>query len=340
MTSSNDILGKGASAAAAVPVASNCGCASSVSSSAETGASPCNESIAMPVAEKFVSINGEGQCAGKLAAFIRFVGCNLRCSWCDTMWANGEIADGSLIAADTAGAVVSVSADCDAPAAVALDSGKVAGAKVSAAEDSLDEASFPIGETVRGVSASGYTTESVSDLLSWVRETGVECVTLTGGEPVLQPALPQFVRALLAEPGPSGRGLRVEIETNGSVDLAPLVQLRRATEGAYSGMLTFTVDWKLPVSGQEQAMLPDNFALLDMRDTVKFVCGSSADLLRMLEVARKLSLPGRVPVYLSPVFGSIEPAEIVSFVQEHKLTWATVQLQLHKLIWPNVERGV
>ena len=156
----------------------------------------------------------------------------------------------------------------------------------------------------------------------------------------MQPALPQLIRALLAESGPSGRGLRVEIETNGSVDLAPLVQLRRSTEGACPGMLTFTVDWKLPASGQEQAMLPANFAMLDMRDMVKFVCGGSADLLRMLEVADELNLPGRVPVYLSPVFGSIEPAEIVSFVQEHKLTWATVQLQLHKLIWPNVERGV
>lgn len=42
------------------------------------------------VVEKFVSINGEGQNAGKIAAFIRFAGCNLRCSYCDTMWANEE----------------------------------------------------------------------------------------------------------------------------------------------------------------------------------------------------------------------------------------------------------
>ena len=40
------------------------------------------------VAEKFVSINGEGQKAGQLAVFIRFAGCNLRCSYCDTKWAN------------------------------------------------------------------------------------------------------------------------------------------------------------------------------------------------------------------------------------------------------------
>lgn len=40
------------------------------------------------VAEKFVSINGEGQKAGQPAVFIRLAGCNLRCSYCDTLWAN------------------------------------------------------------------------------------------------------------------------------------------------------------------------------------------------------------------------------------------------------------
>lgn len=42
----------------------------------------------MQVVEKFLSINGEGWRAGETALFIRFRGCNLRCSYCDTMWAN------------------------------------------------------------------------------------------------------------------------------------------------------------------------------------------------------------------------------------------------------------
>lgn len=40
------------------------------------------------VVEKFVSINGEGKKAGQLSVFIRFKGCNLNCSYCDTKWAN------------------------------------------------------------------------------------------------------------------------------------------------------------------------------------------------------------------------------------------------------------
>lgn len=236
-------------------------------------------SCMLPVAERFVSVNGEGRAAGKLAAFIRFTGCNLVCSYCDTMWANAPAA------ADRAERV------------------------------------------------------SVADLVAWTCETRVECVTLTGGEPALQPVLPSLVCALLAEPGPLERGLRVEIETNGAADLRELAQLREAG-ASLPGNLTFTVDWKLPSSGMEDRMLRENFALLDARDTVKFVCGGEGDLRRMLEVSRELGLPNRVPVYLSPVFGRLDPARIVDFMQENNLTWATAQLQLHKIIWPGVEKGV
>lgn len=232
----------------------------------------------LPVAERFVSVNGEGRAAGKLAAFIRFTGCNLECSYCDTMWANAPVA------ADRAERV------------------------------------------------------SVADLVAWARETRVECITLTGGEPVLQPELPRLVRALLAEPGPLGRGLRVEIETNGAADLCELASLHKGA--SLPGSLTFTVDWKLPASGMEDRMLRENFALLDACDTVKFVCGGEGDLVRMLEVSRELGLPNRVPVYLSPVFGRLDPARIVDFMQDNNLTWATAQLQLHKIIWPGVEKGV
>lgn len=42
------------------------------------------------VIEKFISINGEGRLCGQLAIFIRFAGCNLNCSYCDTSWANDK----------------------------------------------------------------------------------------------------------------------------------------------------------------------------------------------------------------------------------------------------------
>ena len=54
----------------------------------------------LTVVERFVSINGEGAHAGELAVFIRFKGCNLGCSYCDTKWANSSGADCSDFTAD------------------------------------------------------------------------------------------------------------------------------------------------------------------------------------------------------------------------------------------------
>lgn len=59
----------------------------------------------MPIAERFISINGEGRKAGELCYFIRFAGCNLRCSYCDTAWTQppdsaGEYLEVSRLAAD------------------------------------------------------------------------------------------------------------------------------------------------------------------------------------------------------------------------------------------------
>jgi len=47
------------------------------------------------IIEKFLSIDGEGPTAGELATFIRFQGCNLRCSWCDTnySWTEQDITE-------------------------------------------------------------------------------------------------------------------------------------------------------------------------------------------------------------------------------------------------------
>ncbi len=42
------------------------------------------------VIEKFISIDGEGPTSGELAVFIRFQGCNLRCSYCDTKYSWDE----------------------------------------------------------------------------------------------------------------------------------------------------------------------------------------------------------------------------------------------------------
>ena len=157
------------------------------------------------------------------------------------------------------------------------------------------------------------------------------CVTLTGGEPLLQPLLPELARILLE------RGAcTVEVETNGACSVEPLAALR----AAHPGRLALTLDCKLPSSGMAQRMLDGNYACLGEADCVKFVAGSEEDLVEAARVMREHGLLQRCPVYVSPVFGQIEPADIVGFLQREGLTGARVQLQLHKLIWPGVEKGV
>ena len=217
------------------------------------------------VAEIFTSINGEGTKAGQTAVFVRFTGCNLNCSYCDTKWANEPNAEYKLM--------------------------------------------------------------TDREILSRIKETGIKNVTLTGGEPLLR----EGIHELLEEIAKDGF-LQAEIETNGSIDLTPFCNIENRP--------SFTMDYKLPSSGMEKHMCLENFEILEKKDTVKFVSGSIEDLKKALEIIRKYDLSRRCHVYISPVFGSIEPAKIVDFMVENKLNDVNLQLQLHKFIWDPNMRGV
>ena len=43
-----------------------------------------------PLSEIFDSIDGEGKRTGYMVIFVRFAGCNLRCTYCDTAYALKE----------------------------------------------------------------------------------------------------------------------------------------------------------------------------------------------------------------------------------------------------------
>ena len=84
----------------------------------------------------------------------------------------------------------------------------------------------------------------------------------------------------------------------------------------------------------------DNFALLEEQDSVKFVVSSEKDLDRAAEITRKYSLSQRCRVYLSAVFGRIEPRSITEYMISHQWNDIRLQLQMHKFIWPPQQRGV
>lgn len=177
----------------------------------------------------------------------------------------------------------------------------------------------------KDVPCNAYTAQ---DLYNQIKERGVTNVTLTGGEPLLQKEMPVLLELLRKDDM-----LRVEIETNGSVDIT---QFMKEQDNVF-----FTLDYKLSVSGMEDKMLLSNYEHVRKQDTVKFVVGSRQDLERSKEIIMKYRLREKqCGIYLSPCFGKIEPEEMVSFLIEENLNDVNIQLQLHKYIWAPDKRGV
>lgn len=145
-------------------------------------------------------------------------------------------------------------------------------------------------------------------------------ITLTGGEPLCQD-VHRLIDAL--------RYRSVNIETNGSIEILPYIGYPQ---------VFFTVDYKCPSSGMEQKMERKNFRSLRPQDVLKFVVGSIDDLEKAHEVCKEYK--PICPIYISPVFGKIQSAEIVEFMKKKHLEGWRVQLQLHKFIWKPDERGV
>lgn len=172
-----------------------------------------------------------------------------------------------------------------------------------------------------------YKEFTAEELYSCIKKTGIQNVTLTGGEPLLQQDIGELLHRLAAD-----KALSVEIETNGSISIA-----------AFCGMdnpPSFTLDYKLPGSGMESMMNTDNYQYLKPQDTVKFVAAGMDDLERARQIIERYRLTEKCAVYFSPVFGAIAPEAIVEFMKRYRLNGVNLQLQLHKLIWDPQRRGV
>lgn len=165
------------------------------------------------------------------------------------------------------------------------------------------------------------------ELYRLIKEARVKNVTLTGGEPLIQKNMCELLKILEQD-----HELRIEIETNGSVDIQPFM---------IGDNIRFTLDYKLSISGMEDKMNLKNYEILRGVDTVKFVVGNKMDLCRSKEVIEKYHLIEKgCGIFLSPCFGEIKPEEMVDFLVQNRMNDVNIQLQLHKYIWDPEKRGV
>lgn len=162
-----------------------------------------------------------------------------------------------------------------------------------------------------------------SQILDAVAAFECPLVEITGGEPLLQKnVLP--LMTMLCDAGRS-----VLLETSGAHDIS-LVDPR----------VHRIIDLKTPGSGEVERNRFDNIEHLTTRDEVKFVIGSREDYEWSREQLGRFDLASRVrAVLFSPIFGRIEPRQIVEWILEDKLP-VRFQLQMHKCIWPPTQRGV
>jgi 7-carboxy-7-deazaguanine synthase len=147
-------------------------------------------------------------------------------------------------------------------------------------------------------------------------------VLVTGGEPLAQPPVFPFLTRLCDE------GWQVLVETSGHV-LVDRVDPR----------VVIILDVKAPGSGETARMEWANLDLLKPGDEVKFVIRDRDDYEWSRALVGERRLAERGTVLFSPVHGVLTPGSLAGWILEDGLP-VRLQVQLHKYLWPGVERGV
>jgi 7-carboxy-7-deazaguanine synthase len=163
---------------------------------------------------------------------------------------------------------------------------------------------------------------TLDEILDQVRAYRCPTVEVTGGEPLLQPAVYPLL-SRLADEFPT-----VLLETSGTISIQNV-----------DPRVVRIVDIKCPGSGESDRNYWPNMDLLTSRDEVKLVLADRRDYDWAKDVLARYDLTTRCPVIFGPVYNQLNPADLAAWVLADRLD-VRVGLQLHKLIWPLAARGV
>lgn len=163
---------------------------------------------------------------------------------------------------------------------------------------------------------------SLDSVLSQVAEHSADYVTVTGGEPLAQPAAIQLMQRLC------DAGYQVSLETGGAMPIDNV-----------DDRVSIVLDLKTPASGECDRNLLANVPLLRPKDQVKFVICDRGDYEWSKAQVHMHDLGSRVDdILFSPSYEELAPALLAQWVLEDRLK-VRMQLQLHKQIWGD-EKGV
>ena len=166
-------------------------------------------------------------------------------------------------------------------------------------------------------------TMPLAEVLARVASLSCRRVEVTGGEPLIQPATPQLLRRLCED------GCETLLETNGSMDLAPV-----------DPRVVKIVDFKCPASGEHESNRWANVARLGAGDEVKFVVADRGDFeFASRDVAERDLTARCAAVFFCPATGRLEARDLAEWILADGPD-VRLGLQLHRMIWPDLERGV
>ncbi|HMN67103.1 MAG TPA: radical SAM protein [Bdellovibrionales bacterium] len=163
---------------------------------------------------------------------------------------------------------------------------------------------------------------TVQSLLDVIAEYPARYVCVTGGEPLLQPAIHEFMAALC------DRGYKVSLETSGDKNCARV-----------DSRVKKIIDVKTPDSGAPGAFDERNLRWADPATEFKFVICSENDFSWAENFAHEKGLFEKSNVLYSPSFKTIEERWLAEKILSARSP-ARLQLQMHKYIWPSTSRGV
>ena len=162
---------------------------------------------------------------------------------------------------------------------------------------------------------------SIKSILAAVEHYNCNLVEITGGEPLLQIDVYKLINSLITD------NYKVLIETNGSQNIKSLP----------TGVIKI-IDWKTPGSNEGQSFCLDNLEYLVNNDEIKFVISDYDDYKWSVNNIIQNNLNEKFTVLMSAANGILDPAKLYQWIINDNLD-VRFQLQLHKYIWPNNEKG-
>ena len=169
----------------------------------------------------------------------------------------------------------------------------------------------------RGVATAVGDEMSIDDILKKVAKFECQLVEVTGGEPLQQENAKALLTALC------DAGYQVLLETSGQ---EPVDEVDKR--------VNIVMDIKTPGSGVAAVLSDQNLThLKETKAQIKFVITDRSDFDFAILMEKKYYLTSLFPVHISPV-AELDRRQVAGWILTSKIPFR-MQLQLHKIIWPN-----